>query len=155
MTAPPPSQSNEGQKAARLSSRQHRKTKVQREAEQTAHMLEPEAAAEMTDRMQKEAEELFRAAEKDLEPEAFVKFLESAVEFEREPVKAFPTMHTICAGRVWLQEMLLDLLRPAHAVALGAPVYDQFRMRQAYKEFFRKLRRYYEFQVILVVNCGH
>ena len=140
VTAPPQSQSNEGHKSARLSSRQQRKTKVQREAEQTAYMVEPEAASEMTARVQREAEEVFRVAEKDLEPEAFVRFLEAAVEFEREPVKAFPAMHSICSGRVWLQEMLLDLLRPAHAVALGAPVYDQFRMRQAYKEFFRKQR---------------
>ena len=142
--------------ATKMSSRQQRKSsKVQRGAEQTAYMLEPETASELAARAQREAEDVFKAAERALggtgqgqpdEDSALVKFLQAAVEFEREPVKAFAAMHSVCSGRVWLQEMLLDLLRPEHAVSLGAPVYDQFRMRQAHKEFFRKLRRYYEFQ---------
>ena len=139
----------EGQKATKMTSRQHRKTKVQREAEQTVYMLEPETVAEKAARVQREAEEVFKAAERALQVErAFVKFLEAAMEFEREPAKAFAAMHSLCSGKVWLQEMLLDLLRPEHAVSIGAPVYDQFRFRQTHKDFFRKLRRFYEFQVI-------
>ena len=153
-----PSQNTEPSRATKMSSRQQRKSKVQREAEQTAYMLEPETKAELAARTQREAEEVFKAAERALgggqpgEDSKLVKFLQAAVEFEREPVKAFAAMHSVCSGRVWLQEMLLDLLRPEHAVSLGAPVYDQFRMRQAHKEFFRKLRRYYEFQARLKLS---
>ena len=133
------------------SSKQQRKSKSRREAEQTAYMLEPETAAELDEREKREAQDVFKAAERAFgegqDEGALVQFLEAAVQFEREPEKAFAAMHSICGGRAALQEMLLDLLKPQHAVSLGPPVYDQFRMRQAHKEFFRKLRRFYEFQV--------
>ena len=61
-------------------------------------------------------------------------------------VKVFQELHGLCLGNIVVQEMLLDLLSVEDAMTLGQVVYDQFRMRNEQKKFFRKLRKYYDKQ---------
>lgn len=59
---------------------------------------------------------------------------------------AFLRLHGLCSGHLDLQEVLLDMLRGEDAVALSSHVYSEWRMRQAIKSFFRKLKVFFEAQ---------
>jgi hypothetical protein len=56
-------------------------------------------------------------------------FFEKVVSFKHEPVRAFSELHSLCLGHPDLQEMLLDLLSPHEAMALGTDVYFQYTLR--------------------------
>ena len=58
----------------------------------------------------------------------------------------FTELHNICAGKMELQEMLLDLLSAPEALELGTEIYQQFCSRDAVKRFFRKVRILYASQ---------
>ncbi len=60
---------------------------------------------------------------------------------------AFMEAHSLCQGYLELQEMLLDILDVSDAINLGEQVYGQFLLRKKQKNFFRKLKKFYENQV--------
>ncbi|TRY80544.1 hypothetical protein TCAL_04790 [Tigriopus californicus] len=121
-----------------------KKTKQQREAEILAYILAEETVEEVNARREREAFDIFKFAERDLDPLEFTEFLGLLTTLEQDILKGFTDLHHLLKGHVEIQEMLLDLLTPESAIKLGQPVYSSFLTRNRHKEFFRKLRRAYE-----------
>ena len=122
-------------------------TKQQKEAEITLALLDEETKEEENARKVKEATDLIKFAQRELDAHKFVEFID-ILSKSKEPVLAasFQQLHKLCQGCVEIQDMLLDMLTAEAALSLGMPVYDQFRMRNDHKKFFRKVRKFYENQ---------
>ena len=56
-------------------------------------------------------------------------FFEKVILFKGDPIRAFSELHSVCLGHPDLQEMLLDLLSPEEALAIGEEVYFQHSLR--------------------------
>ena len=73
--------------------------------------------------------------------EKFQEFCKIVVNDNISNKQKFMELHTICAGKMELQEMLLDLLTDAgEAHEISNDVYAQYCLRDAVKTFFRKVK---------------
>ncbi len=123
-----------------------RKTKVQKEAEQTLQLLEAEKPDEESLRKEREAMEIIMTAKETLSPADLKTFFSILLNKSLTNVAKFTAMHNVCRGYHIMQELLLDLLTASEAMQLGLGVYDQFCTRVAMKRFYRKLKLYYKNQ---------
>ena len=117
-----------------------RKSKQQKEAELTLQLLEAEKPDEEALRKQHEALEISINAQETLSSEKFEHFCKIVVDAGINNKQRFMQLHNLCAGKMELQELLLDLLTASEAMEIGIEVYQQFCSRDAMKKFFRKVR---------------
>ena len=117
-----------------------RKSKQQKEAELTLQLLEAEKPDDESLRKQHEALEISMTAQEQLSAEMFSQFCIIVINDSLSNKRKFTELHTLCTGKMELQEMLLDLLSPGEALELGAELYHQFAIRDATKRFFRKVK---------------
>ena len=94
-------------------------------------------------RKQHEALEISMNAQEQLSAEKFENFCKIVVNESLSNKRKFMELHTLVAGKMDLQEMLLDLLSAGEALELGTDVYQQYCIRDAMKRFFRKVRIFY------------
>ena len=117
-----------------------RKGRQQKEAELTLQLLEAEKPDDESLRKQHEALEISMTAQEQLSAEMFSQFCIIVINDSLSNKRKFTELHTLCTGKMELQEMLLDLLSPGEALELGAELYHQFAIRDATKRFFRKVK---------------
>ena len=118
----------------------NRKTKPQRDAEVVLNTLQPEAISEETVRKEHEAMEIILLAKEVLDQSTLLKFFEIIVQLDHDPIKSFELLHPLCRGHPNLQELLLDLLTPDQAMALGPQVYSQHCQRNDLKKLVQKIK---------------
>ena len=106
-------------------------------------LLEAEKPDEEALRKQHEALEISMNAQEQLTAEKFENFCKIVVNDSLSNKRKFMELHTLVAGKMDLQEMLLDLLSAGEALELGTDVYQQYCIRDAMKRFFRKVRIFY------------
>ena len=106
-------------------------------------LLESEKPDEEALRKQHEALEISMNAQEQLTAEKFENFCKIVVNDSLSNKRKFMELHTLVAGKMDLQEMLLDLLSAGEALELGTDVYQQYCIRDAMKRFFRKVRIFY------------
>ena len=110
-------------------------------AELTLQLLEAEKPDEESIRKQHEALEISMNAQEQLSAEKFSEFCKIVVNDNLSNKQKFMELHTLCAGKMELQEMLLDLLTNAgEAHEISSDIYAQYCLRDAVKSFFRKVK---------------
>ena len=123
------------------SSSKSKSSKQLREAELTLQLLESERPDEESFRKQHEALEISMNAQEQLSSDKFQEFCRIVVNDNISNKQKFMELHTICAGKMELQDMLLDLLTDAgEAHEISNDIYAQYCLRDAVKTFFRKVK---------------
>ena len=116
------------------------KSKQAKEAELTLQLLEAEKPNEEISRKQHEALEISMNAQEILSPEKFAQFCRIVISDNLTNQEKFMELHGICAGKMELQDMLLDLLTAGEAHEISKDIYAQFCLRDSIKKFFRKIK---------------
>ena len=119
-----------------------RKSKQQKEAEVTLQLLEPEAEEEEARRKQHEALEISMHAKEVLNFEQFQQFCKIVQDDVSSTKEKFMDLHSLSAGHMELQELLLDLLTASEALQVDVKIYQQYLTRDASKKFLRKVNKY-------------
>ena len=120
-----------------------RKSKQQKEAEVTLQLLEPEAEEEEARRKQHEALEISMHAKEVLNFEQFQQFCKIVQDDLSSTKEKFMDLHSLSAGHMELQELLLDLLTASEALQVDVKIYQQYLTRDATKKFLRKVGKKY------------
>lgn len=103
-------------------------------------VIEDEKPEEEMMRKQHEALEICMNAKEQLSADKLDQFHKIVINENSSNKRKFTELHALCAGKMELQEMLLDLLTPGEALELGSEMYQQYCIRDAMKKFFRKVR---------------
>ena len=126
-----------------------RKSKQQKEAEVTLQLLEPEAEEEEARRKQHEALEISMHAKEVLNFEQFQQFCKIVQDDLSSTKEKFMDLHSLSAGHMELQELLLDLLTASEALQVDVKIYQQYLTRDASKKFLRKVGKKFATQPMI------
>ena len=119
----------------------------------TLQLLEAEKPDEESIRKQHEALEISMNAQEQLSAEKFQEFCKIVVNDNLSNKQKFMELHSLCAGKMELQEMLLDLLANAgEAHEISGDIYAQYCLRNAVKTFFLKVKLTFQADNPLLYN---
>ena len=104
--------------------------------------MEPEAEEEEARRKQHEALEISMHAKEVLNFEQFQQFCKIVQDDVSSTKEKFMDLHSLSAGHMELQELLLDLLTASEALQVDVKIYQQYLTRDASKKFLRKVNKY-------------